>query len=94
MTIPQRVTAVGLCDKHGNPLYEHHIVERNKHRYIIRYEIGSFMLVRTHDDTDMYTEFDACWNDDVYPLSQLYWHNHDEDHIIHDIEIVGSQQPV
>jgi hypothetical protein len=49
------------------------------------------MLVRCSDETDMYEQFKNCWNDDVYPLSQLYWENDCEEDVIYEIEVIGNK---
>lgn len=80
----------GLKDKNGKKIYGGNIVERNGVKFKITFEIGSFMIVKINEDTDMYEEFDDCWNDHVYPLSQLYWNNGDEENYIHDLEVIGN----
>lgn len=83
--------ATGLFDKNNTPIYENHIVKRNGKRYFIKYETGSFMLVRMSEKTNMYMEFTKCWSDEAYPLSQLYWSNDDQENRISDIEIIGFE---
>jgi len=80
----------GLIDKNSKKIYETDIVLFNKNQYYIKYEIGSFMLVRCSDKIDMYKEFENCWNDDVYPLSQLYWEKDCEENYISEIEVIGN----
>ena len=72
---------VGLFDENGEELYLDDVVIYNGNQYIIKYEIGAYILVKD-SDVDMYEEFESCWNDDVYPLVQLYWNsNSSENHI-------------
>lgn len=82
--------STGLKDKNDNAIYEGDIVEIGDFIYFIKFEIGSFMLVRCSDKTDMYAEFDNCWNDDVYPLSQLHWESNAEEDILYNCEIIGN----
>ena len=42
------------------------------------------------DDIDMYEEFINCWNDHVYPLSQLYFENGDLEDILSDLTVIGN----
>ncbi len=79
----------GLRDKHDNAIYEGDIVEIGDFIYSIKFEIGSFMLIRCSDETDMYAEFDNCWNDDVYPLCQLHWESNADEDILYNCEIIG-----
>ncbi|NFA42972.1 hypothetical protein EXM65_10385 [Clostridium botulinum] len=65
----------GMTDEYDNEIYAGNIVEYEGNKFVVQYDIGSFMLVRTDDETDMYSIFENCWNDDVYPMSQLYWEN-------------------
>jgi len=80
----------GLKDKNEKEIYEGYIVEIGDFIYSIKFEIGSFMLVRCSDETDMYAEFDNCWNDDVYPLCQLHWESNADEDILYNCEIIGN----
>lgn len=72
---------IGLFDENGEGLYLGDSVIYNNNEYVIVYEIGAYMLAR-YSDVDMYNEFEDCWNDDVYPLAQLYWNgDNEENHI-------------
>lgn len=80
----------GLYDKNCKEIYESDIVIINGQQYLIKFEIGSFMLVRCSGETDMYDQFKDCWNDDVYPISQYYWNDDSEDDVIHSLEVIGN----
>lgn len=80
----------GLNDMNGKKIFNGDIVERKGIKYQITLEIGSFLLVKIDENTDMYEEFVDCWNDHVYPLSQLYWNNSDEENHIYDLEVIGN----
>lgn len=80
----------GLRDKTEKEIYEGDIVEIGDFIYFIKFEIGSFMLVRCSDGTDMYAEFDNCWNDDVYPLCQLHWESNADEDILYNCEVIGN----
>lgn len=80
----------GLKDENEKEIYTGDIVEINNHKYSITFEIGSFMLVRCSNETDMYIEFDNCWNDDVYPLSQFYWDSNAEENVLENCEVIGN----
>lgn len=72
---------VHLKDENGEELYEDDVVEYNGIKYLIKYEIGAYMLVNIFD-VNVYEEFKDCWNDNVYPLAQLYWNTDSEDKCI------------
>ncbi|NFN17854.1 hypothetical protein FDB52_05775 [Clostridium botulinum] len=78
----------GLVDEDGNDIYVGNIVEYDNNEFIVKYDIGSFMLVRISDSTDMYSIFENCWNDDVYPMSQLHWENDCEENSLTGVTVV------
>ena len=79
----------GLKDSKYNKICDGDIVLRKGKMYRIIFEIGSFMLSPI-DDIDMDEEFINCWNDHVYPLSQLYFENGDLEDILSDLTIIGN----
>lgn len=80
---------IGLNDSKCNKICDGDIVLRKGKMYRIIFEMGSFMLSPI-DDIDMDDEFINCWNDHVYPLSQLYFENGDLEDILSDLIIVGN----
>lgn len=84
------VQYTGLMDKECEEIYGGYIVEIAGHKYIIKFEIGSFMLVRCSDKTDMSEQFENSWNDDVYPLSQYHWDSNADEDILYNCEIIGN----
>lgn len=78
----------GMTDECGDEIYAGNIVAYDKNKFIVQYDIGSFMLVRIDNEIDMYSIFENCWNDDVYPISQLYWENNCEENCLTGVTIL------
>lgn len=82
--------STGLFDENHKEIFGGYIVEYNKNKYLVKYEIGSFMLIRLGYIVDIYDEFKGCWNDDVYPISQLYWNTESDEKYVNGLTIVGN----
>jgi len=81
----------GLKDKNGKLIYEGDILDlytsiKKLYRYQVKYEIGSFMIVSDEEIFD----FKNKWNDNVYPLSQLYFEYNNQDNCIWHCEVIGN----
>lgn len=80
---------INLNDKNNKEIYEGDIVEYKNEKFLIKEELGSYMLVRQDISTDMYSIFNNCWNDEVYPISQLYWEENCTERIL-PVEIIDN----
>lgn len=80
-----------LKDKNDKLIYEGDIVNvysssEKLYRCQVKFEIGSFMLVSEEEIFD----FPNKWNDNVYPLSQLYFEYENEENCIDQLEVIGN----
>lgn len=68
--------------------FGHGTTKYNSTIFTVKFEVGSFMLVREKGDmTDL---FEDAWNDCTYPLSQLYFNTASEENIINNLEVLGN----
>ncbi len=80
----------GLYDKECKLIYEGDIVKVGNNIFEICYEISSFMIV-TNSNIEAIHSFKNSWNDNVYPLSQLYYEYQNEEGCIEQLEIIGNK---
>lgn len=79
----------GLNDKNGKLIFEGDIVRVDENLFEIVYEIGSFMIATKTNCASIH-QFKGYWNDNVYPLSQLYFEYENEEFTIDNLEIIGN----
>ena len=80
----------GLTDSNDIEIYEGDILIYRNNKFQIKFEVGSFMLVRISQETDMYELFENCWNDDVYPISQYWWNGDLDSNMLDGLEVIGN----
>lgn len=91
-TTPSRfipLQCTGLKDKNGKFIFEGDIVRVDGNLFEIVYEIGSFMIATKTNCASIH-QFKGYWNDNVYPLSQLYFEYKNEEFAINNLEIIGN----
>lgn len=79
----------GLKDKNNKEVYENDFVKYKNEIFIVKKEIGSFMLVRYNKETNIHSIFKNCFNDEVYPIYQLYWEENCKNNIL-PVEIIKN----
>lgn len=89
MSIYKPLFCTGLKDKNGKLIFEGDIVRVDENLFEIVYEIGSFMIATKTNCASIH-QFKGYWNDNVYPLSQLYFEYENEEFTIDNLEIIGN----